>query len=110
MPGAPRPLSSRHMSSDRDQYNARAGTNGTGNGSGPGSGAGPERAFLLAVETRDARWSVTESFDELAELARTAGAEVVGRLSQRLEKPDPRTYLGKGKLEEAKQALLDAHA
>ena len=70
----------------------------------------PERALLLAVDTGTAPWSVTESLDELEELARTAGAEVVGRVSQRLEHPDPRTYLGRGKLQEAHDRASQAHA
>ncbi len=70
----------------------------------------PERAFLLAADARGTPWTVQESLDELAELARTAGAVVVGRLSQRLEQSDPRTYLGRGKLEEAREQLLDARA
>ncbi len=64
---------------------------------------GPERALLLAVDTGTAPWSVAESLDELDELARTAGADVVGRLAQRLEHPDPRTYMGRGKLGEARE-------
>jgi GTPase len=66
-----------------------------------GTGAQHERALLLAVDTGEAPWSVDESLDELAELATTAGAQVVGRLSQRLERVDPRTYLGRGKLSQA---------
>jgi len=62
----------------------------------------PERALLLAVDTGTAPWSIEESLDELEELARTAGADVVGRLSQRLEHPDPRSYVGRGKLGEAR--------
>jgi GTP-binding protein HflX len=69
-----------------------------------------ERALLLAADTGSAPWSVTESLDELEELARTAGAEVTGRLSQRLEHPDPRTYLGRGKLQEAHDRAADTHA
>jgi GTP-binding protein HflX len=38
--------------------------------------------------------------DELAELVRTAGAEVVGRIVQRRDAPDPATFLGSGKVEE----------
>src|ERR671933_72757 len=72
--------------------------------------ARPERALLLAADTGNAPWSVTESLDELDELARTAGAEVVGRLSQRLEHPDPRTYLGRGKLQDARDLAQDQHA
>ncbi|MCA1648656.1 MAG: GTPase HflX [Chloroflexi bacterium] len=71
--------------------------------------ARPERALLLAVDTATAPWSVTESLDELEELARTAGAHVVGRLAQRLDHPDPRTYLGRGKLNEARD-LAAEHA
>src|SRR5439155_21554267 len=72
--------------------------------------ARPERALLLAADTGAAPWSVTESLDELEELARTAGAEIVGRLSQRLEHPDPRTYLGRGKLQEARDLAIEAGA
>src|SRR5688572_22399056 len=64
--------------------------------------AHPERALLLAVETGTAPWTVDESLDELEELARTAGADVVGRLWQRLEHVDPRSYVGRGKLNEAR--------
>src|SRR5215469_7704980 len=70
----------------------------------------PERAFLLAVDAGTAPWSVGESLDELEELARTAGAEVIGRLSQKLEHPDPRTYLGRGKLQEAHDRAVEANA
>src|SRR5438270_1712649 len=70
----------------------------------------PERALLLAAHTGAAPWSVTESLDELEELARTAGAEIVGRLSQRLEHPDPRTYQGPGKLQEARDLAIEAGA
>src|SRR5438445_13293432 len=74
------------------------------------AGARPERALLLAADTGTAPWSVTESLDELEELARTAGAEIVGRLSQRLEHPDPRTELGRGKLQEAREIAAEQPA
>ncbi|MDA8396984.1 MAG: GTPase HflX [Actinomycetota bacterium] len=41
-----------------------------------------------------------ESLDELALLVDTAGADVVGRLTQRLSTPDPAYYIGRGKVEE----------
>ncbi len=41
-----------------------------------------------------------DPLDELAGLATTAGARVVGRITQRREAPDETTYLGKGKVEE----------
>src|ERR671933_242055 len=72
--------------------------------------ARPERALLLAADTGTAPWSVTESLDELEELARTAGADIVGRLSQRLEHPDPRTYFGRGKLIEARDLAVEQSA
>ncbi len=77
---------------------------------GDGRAPGPERALLLAVDSGTAPWTVEESLDELEELTRTAGAEVVGRLSQRLDHPDPRTYLGRGKLLEARDLASAAGA
>jgi len=55
-------------------------------------------------------WTVQDSLDELAQLASTAGAEVAGALFQRLREPVAATYLGKGKLVEARDRLaaLDA--
>ncbi|MBA7632138.1 GTPase HflX [subsurface metagenome] len=54
---------------------------------------------VAAKKTRD-RWSVEASIEELAQLTRTAGASVVGKLIQRLPVPSKTHYLGKGKLEE----------
>jgi len=53
---------------------------------------------------------VDEHLDELARLADTAGAELVGRTYQRLEAPTPNLYLGQGKVEELKGVLHDAGA
>ncbi|MGH2603666.1 MAG: GTPase HflX, partial [Dehalococcoidia bacterium] len=61
----------------------------------------PERAYLVAVEPKQGGfWSTQSSLDELTLLADTAGADVVGRTLQRLDRPNPSTYIGKGKLEE----------
>ncbi|HEY83040.1 MAG TPA: GTPase HflX [Dehalococcoidia bacterium] len=62
----------------------------------------PERAFLVAVEAKESRdnWPAEASIEELAQLAGTAGANVVGKLIQRLPMPSRTHYLGKGKLEE----------
>ena len=49
-----------------------------------------------------ARKSLDEHLKELERLADTAGAEVVGILTQQLDRPHPGTYLGKGKIEELK--------
>ncbi len=61
-----------------------------------------ERAFLVGVELKHARseFSAQGSLDELAQLAMTAGAMVVGRASQKIARINPATYIGKGKLEE----------
>ena len=63
--------------------------------------ARPERAILVGVEIKGDPhlWSVEDSLEELGLLARTAGAEVVSALSQRLDRRT-HAYLGKGKLEE----------
>ncbi|MBE3576973.1 MAG: GTPase HflX [Limnochordales bacterium] len=72
----------------------------------------PQRAFLVGVElptTRNSGWSAEESLAELAQLADTAGAIVVGRTIQRRAAPDPATYIGEGKAYEieAERAVLD---
>jgi GTP-binding protein HflX len=60
-----------------------------------------EKAFLIAVDTGDdSGWSATESLVELAALATTAGAEVVGAEWQNRRHVDPNWYIGKGKAEE----------
>lgn len=60
----------------------------------------PERALLVGVDTGDGEWTLEESMDELERLAQTDGAVVVGRVTQRLDHPIPRTYVGSGKTEE----------
>ncbi len=59
-----------------------------------------EQAYLVAADLRGSLLSAKDSLDELAELARTAGAEVAGRVSQKLDHPVAATYLGKGKVAE----------
>ena len=63
-----------------------------------------EKGFLVGVELKGKRhlWQVEDSLEELAQLAATAGIEVVGRAIQRLETPNPATYIGSGKVEELK--------
>ena len=58
----------------------------------------PEKAVLIAVDTGE--YDCDISLDELEELAETAGAEVVARMSQKRDKPDSGTFLGSGRLEE----------
>ncbi len=61
-----------------------------------------ERAFLVGVEIRSdpGLLSLEDSLDELELLADTAGLDVVGSATQRLEHPHVSTYIGPGKLEE----------
>ena len=70
-----------------------------------------ERAILVGVDLRGRRgaWSVRDSLSELAELARSARALVVGSLSQRIDKPT-HVYLGKGKLEELQRLITAKRA
>ncbi len=60
-----------------------------------------EKAILLAVDIGDGT-DVDASLDELDELAKTADAEVVGRLVQAREAFHPATYIGKGKIDEVR--------
>ena len=64
--------------------------------------AAPERAFLVSVATKASAkvLSAEDSLDELAQLAGTAGAEVIGKLIQTLPVPSKAYYLGKGKLDQ----------
>ena len=57
----------------------------------------------------DAR-HVTEHLEELNRLVDTAGAEVVGRISQQIASPNPATLIGEGKVEEVAAAVVDAGA
>jgi len=49
---------------------------------------------------RQRRYEVEESLDELGRLAESAGAEVVGRVTQERQAPTPKLYFGKGKVDE----------
>ncbi|MGL5514493.1 MAG: GTPase HflX, partial [Sporomusa sp.] len=58
-----------------------------------------ERALLVGVE-RQGAWDVTDSLKELAQLVETAGAEVVGAVSQKRSHADPALFIGRGKVQE----------
>lgn len=68
-----------------------------------------EKVILFAVDL-DNGDDVEASLDELEELIKTAGAEVVGRLIQNREKLESGTYLGTGKLEELRDMVLSLDA
>lgn len=63
-----------------------------------------ERAFLVGVDLHDNNsiLSLEDSLTELALLADTAGVDVVGELTQKLNRPHVETYIGPGKVEELK--------
>jgi GTP-binding protein HflX len=63
-----------------------------------------ERAFLVGVELREKKQllALEDSLAELALLADTAGVDVVGELTQKLDRPHVVTYIGPGKVEELK--------
>ncbi len=67
-----------------------------------------ESAVLVGLITpQQGEAKANEYLDELAFLADTAGAVTVQRFLQRLDYPNPRTFVGTGKLEEIKQYVLD---
>ncbi len=68
-----------------------------------------ERAFLvgLAIKNQPGLLSIDDSLKELALLAETAGLDVVGQARQTLEHPNPKTYLGSGKIKEIKALAGD---
>jgi len=83
----------------------------------------PETALLVGAEvkrrpdatTGDAgvsagRWRLADSLAELARLAETAGLQVVGTLEQRLDRPNPATLIGSGKVEELVALRADTGA
>jgi GTP-binding protein HflX len=74
----------------------------------PSPGPEPERGFVLAVLAQGV--DPDDELSELEELARTAGVEPVARLVQHRASPDPRTYVGKGKLDDLKLAYEEAGA
>lgn len=69
----------------------------------PAPGAEPERGFALAVFAHGV--DVAGELAELRELARTAGVAIASELVQQRAHPDPRSFVGKGKLVELKTAF-----
>ena len=67
-----------------------------------------DKAFLIGVEIylHEGILPIEDSLDELRLLAETAGIDVVGRVVQKLNHPNPKTYIGSGKVEEI-SALVD---
>ncbi len=68
-----------------------------------------EKAILIGVVTQfQTEEKLDEYLDELAFLADTAGADVLKRFTQKLDRPNPKTFLGTGKMEEI-AAYIKAH-
>jgi GTPase len=72
------------------------------------NGVEPERGLVLAVFPRNA--DVDDELAEMRELARTAGVEPHDEVVQFRERPDPRTFVGKGKLRELEDAYRQVDA
>lgn len=68
-----------------------------------------EKVILVAVSTGNEE-DAMESLDELEELVKTAGAEVVGRIVQNLEHINNATYVGTGKVQEIKDLIWETDA
>lgn len=68
-----------------------------------------ERVILVAVRKSD-RENTEQSLDELCELATTAGAVTVARVIQNLDNFNPATYIGKGKIDEIKELIIEYDA
>lgn len=69
-----------------------------------------QRAVLVGADLRDDRGRVERPLSELSRLAKTAGADVVGEVLQRRDRPDTTYFIGKGKASEVAEtaAALDA--
>lgn len=67
-----------------------------------------EKTVLIGLITPEqSEEKVQEYLDELAFLTYTAGGEVSGKFTQKLDHPHPKTYIGSGKLEEVKKYILE---
>lgn len=67
-----------------------------------------EKAILVAVSTQKQTTEQTEEYlNELEFLASTAGVEITRRFTQNLEKPDIRTYVGSGRLQDIHTYIID---
>lgn len=69
-----------------------------------------EKVVLVGVWTEGTVAQIEARLEELAALAETAGSEIVEALYQKRDKPDPGTYIGRGKVEEVKSIVLGSGA
>src|SRR5579884_3842262 len=70
---------------------------------------GTERVFLVGVggPAREESWPLEDSIGELRELAHTAGARVIGWTTQKLRSPNPKTFVGPGKVQELREQKIE---
>jgi GTP-binding protein HflX len=69
-----------------------------------------ERTVVVGIVTQNQNEEkLTEYLDELEFLTYTAGGEVIKRFSQKLEKPNPKTFLGTGKMDEISSYIKEKH-
>jgi len=68
-----------------------------------------ERAILVGIDWPGSPWPVESSLEELVRLIDTVGAETIATTTQRLDSPNPRTFVGSGKAEEIAD-MCRAHA
>ncbi len=71
-----------------------------------------QRAILVGFNRNErfAEIDIDESMNELSELARAAGAEVLGMMVQNKQSPDPATFIGKGKVDELREMAVNMDA
>ncbi len=69
-----------------------------------------DRAVLVGVDMGRDDWPIEESLAELTRLAETAEVDVVGVTTQRMDHPNPRTFVGSGKVEEVAQLAKELSA
>ncbi|MER5454230.1 GTPase HflX [Micromonospora sp. NPDC002389] len=69
-----------------------------------------ERVVLVGVWTEGSQTDAENSLTELAALAETAGSQVLEGLIQRRTRPDPATYIGRGKVDDLGSVVLSAGA
>ncbi|NMC12939.1 MAG: GTPase HflX, partial [Chloroflexi bacterium] len=71
-----------------------------------------ERAFLVGIEIHGKQQllSAEDSLKELTLLAETAGLEVVGQEIQKMDRPNPNTFIGSGKVEEIQSLINELQA
>jgi len=70
-----------------------------------------KKAVLVALASSRQSYEKTEEYtEELAFLATTLGVQTIGKFIQKLDRPDPRTFIGKGKLEDIEAFVKDQQA